>query len=151
MTVIEPGREIVKEQLALGIDALPWVEPTKFVQLMAERYLQDFVSASNLDGTVFFDRSMVEAVGYLDSVNADVREELRRVARSYAKSVFLLPPWKEIYRTDNERRHTFEDAVREFDRLAPLYEHYGYEIISVPTGDLAERADFVYRIALGSD
>ena len=35
----------------------------------------------------------------------------------YHRRVFLAPPWWEIYVSDPERRHGFEDAVAEYDRL----------------------------------
>jgi predicted ATPase len=37
--VLEPGRQIVKEQTAIGGDALPWINLNKFLELDLSRYL----------------------------------------------------------------------------------------------------------------
>ena len=46
------------------------------------------------------------------SNNSLVLEALR-----YHRRVFIAPPWPEIYVNDPERRHGFDDAVLEHDRL----------------------------------
>lgn len=53
--VLEPGRQIVKEQLAIEGDALPWVNLDKFLELVLSRYLYAFNSQKG-DQTIFFDR-----------------------------------------------------------------------------------------------
>ncbi|MGO7624003.1 AAA family ATPase, partial [Rhizobium ruizarguesonis] len=50
----------------------------------------------------------------------------------YHPSVFLTPPWPEIYTTDPERRHGFDEAVAEYDRLAAVYPTLGYDIVLLP-------------------
>ena len=42
LVVTEPGRRVVKEQLQLGGDGLPWINPQRFVDLCAARAIQDF-------------------------------------------------------------------------------------------------------------
>jgi predicted ATPase len=37
--VLEPGRQIVKEQTVIGGDAFPWSNPQKFLDLALSRYL----------------------------------------------------------------------------------------------------------------
>ena len=34
----------------------------------------------------------------------------------YNKSIFILPPWQEIYETDNERKQDWEEAVLTFEK-----------------------------------
>ena len=41
-TVPEPGREIVKQQLSVGGDGLPWENALKFTLMMVSRYMDDF-------------------------------------------------------------------------------------------------------------
>ncbi|BDV39454.1 hypothetical protein DSM21852_27070 [Methylocystis bryophila] len=46
---------------------------------------------------------------------------------------------------DTERRHTFTDAVAEYDRLLLAYHELGYDTILLPKIGVGERADFVLR------
>ena len=63
----------------------------------------------------------------------------------YNPQVFMSPPWPEIYATDSERRHSFEDAVREYESLLRTYPSLGYEIVIIPKLPISERAAFVLR------
>ena len=60
--VSEPGRQIVKEQQAIGGDALPWVNLDKFLELALSRCLLNFNSIGEKRSPVFFDRSIIDTV-----------------------------------------------------------------------------------------
>ncbi len=146
-TVEEPGRQIVVEQLGVGGNALPWENSDRFLELLLLRYIDVFNRMRSHDGVVFFDRSIVELVSHFERIAVEVPEHISRAARTYryAKKVFMTPPWQEIYRTDEERRHSFEDAVAEYTQLLPSYAGLGYEIALAPKASVAERAEFVLR------
>jgi predicted ATPase len=55
----------------------------------------------------------------------------------------MMPPWPEIFSNDNERKHSFEDAVSNYATLLPTYARLGYQIVLVPKLDVSARADFV--------
>jgi len=57
--------------------------------------------------------------------------------------IFLLPPWKEIYVSDNERFESFEEAKQIHCHLENTYRTYGYTIELVPFGTIQERVDFI--------
>lgn len=61
----------------------------------------------------------------------------------YHTSVFLFPPWKEIYQTDAERDHTFEHAVTVYRGTRDWYVEMGYKVIDVKQGPAEARADEV--------
>jgi AAA domain len=67
---------------------------------------------------------------------------LAPLARSHRR-VFLAPPWPEIYATDAERRHGFDAAVAEYQRLLEIYPSLGYEPVLLPKAGTADRAEFV--------
>ena len=46
-------------------------------------------------------------------------------------------------RCDRERRHDFEAAQAEYDRLREAYPQLGYEVAVLPKAGVDERADFV--------
>jgi predicted ATPase len=55
----------------------------------------------------------------------------------------MVPPWPELFAADPERRHGLEAAVAEYEALLSSYPAHGYEVVVVPRGSVAERADFL--------
>lgn len=141
----EPGRQIVKEQLAIGGDALPWEGGgLKFLELVLSRALHQMTQAAGLQRTCFFDRGVVDACAALEEMGAlrpayaNARDRFR-----YARRMFLAPPWPEIFATDAERRHGLDQAIPHYERDRGVYLALGHEIIELPKTSVAERADFV--------
>jgi predicted ATPase len=56
-----------------------------------------------------------------------------------------LPPWRTIYVTDKERKQSFADAIKTYDRVVRVYEELGYQIVELPLSTAEERADFVLQ------
>ncbi len=56
-----------------------------------------------------------------------------------------MPPWEEIYISDNERYENFEQALAIHNHLERTYKNLNYPIIEVPTGTVEERADFILK------
>lgn len=141
----EPGRQVVKEQLAADGDGVPWADAGKFTELCIERALAQHAAASKVDALAFFDRSLVDALNALEVLQLPLPARFARAVEEvrYARRVFMTPPWPEIYRTDAERRHSFTDAVEEFRRLTAFYARHGYEVVMLPKVATAARAEFV--------
>lgn len=141
----EPGRQIVREQLLIGGDALPWTNLERFVEQCVARAIHFHTLARPEKGNVFFDRSLIDAVAALEAdgrpVPAAYRNAMER--RRYAPVVFLAPPWEDLFRSDTERRHGFADAIREYERLLDAYPACGYEPVTLPKATVGERADFM--------
>ena len=57
--------------------------------------------------------------------------------------VFLAPPWKEIYETDNERKQDFAEAERTFAQMVQVYQECGYTISELRKAKPAARANFI--------
>ena len=64
--VDEPGRRIVKEELARGGSALPWADGVAFARRAMAIALADRAGARSLDGWVFFDRGLIDAAAALE-------------------------------------------------------------------------------------
>ena len=141
----EPGRQIVKEQAYIGGDAFPWQNPGKFLELCIYRAMHQMISAARSNQRSFFDRGIVDAFCGLEHMNQPVPEHLATAARKcrYHRKVFFMPPWREIFHNDDERRHSFDDGVAEYSRLLVTYLRLGYEVVEAPKLDIAARADFI--------
>jgi predicted ATPase len=142
-TVEEPGRRIVKEELAKGGTALPWTEPEAFLRRAFDLALADRIEASRAEGWVFFDRGIVDAAAGLERSCGGSMSAPLGASHRYHRRVFLTPPWPEIHVTDDERRHGLEEAIAEYEHLRDVIPALGYEVTLLPKVGVAERADFV--------
>jgi predicted ATPase len=146
--VEEPGRRIVQQELKEGGSALPWKDGIAFARRAIAMALEDRASAANLDGWVFFDRGLVDAVAALRHLAGEPGLEALAQEHRYHRTAFLTPPWPEIYRTDPERRHGLQAAEDEYHRLLEVYPALGYEICILPKVSVSARADFVESAVL---
>lgn len=144
--VYEPGRQIVKEQAAIGGDALPWFNLDKFLDLALSRYVYLYNIQASSDSFIFFDRGIIDAV----KLTGEQPEYFKNAAKTfrYHRKVFLVPPWEEIFKEDSERKFNFSKAKEEFDELILKYNRFDYETVLIPKAPLQERAEFVLK-ALG--
>ena len=141
--VKEPGRRIVREELKTDGSALPWKDAIAFARRAVTTGLADHAFAQTLDGWVFFDRGLIDATAAVQHLTGEGAVMALGQYHRFNRRVFFAPPWKEIYRTDQERRHSLETAVAEYVRLQAAYTSLGYEILILPKLGVAERADFV--------
>ena len=105
----------------------------------------DYELWSRVDQTVFLDRGIPDVIGYLQLSGWPVPEIMSRHALDfrYNKKVFVAPPWKEIYRNDEERKQSFEEAVKTFDVMVRVYNDLGYTTIELPKTSVEERVGFI--------
>lgn len=140
----EPGRRILHEEIRTGGQMLPWIDKIAFLQRILQAALDDYAKAEQESHKwVFFDRGLIDAAAPLQELIAEPLLATLGESHRYHDSVFLAPPWPEIYVQDSERRHSFDAALREFERLQRVYPSLGYEALLLPKTGVAERADFV--------
>lgn len=141
--VEEPGRRIIAEETARGGKALPWVNLAAFLHRAIEMALADRAAAADHDGWVFFDRGLIDAASALEALTGERILRPLSTAHRYHPRMFLAPPWPEIYVTDTDRKHGFDTAVAEYERLTKTYPVLGYEVLPPPKVSVSARADFV--------
>lgn len=139
----EPGRRIVQAEIAAGGSALPWVDLEAFARRAIELALDDREKACDWARWVFFDRSLIDAVAALVPDGTDASIERLPITHRYHPTVFLTPPWPEIYETNAERKLGWDEAVAEYDRLVQAYPKFGYRIVVLPKASVEQRADLV--------
>lgn len=137
----EAGRQVFQEQLLIGGDALPQSNPLGFVELVTSRIIYQRAQAVRNGGVALFDRGLIDCQAYLEAVKRPVPSWLMRAIEIFAhnKTVFMVPPWAEIYENDAERLHSFEDARREYDKLTEVYERRGYRLMILPRTSVEKR------------
>ncbi|WP_250254253.1 AAA family ATPase [Chryseobacterium sp. Marseille-Q3244] len=146
-TVPEEGRRIIKEQQSSNGEGLPWLNKKLFAELMFDASVKTFQKMNSIAGAgpVFFDRGIVDTIGYLKLEKIPVPKEMEIAARkmNYNGNVFILPPWKEIYENDPERKQTLEVAQYTFECMDKTYREFGYHLIEVPKVTVEKRIRFI--------
>ncbi|WP_343687524.1 AAA family ATPase [Chryseobacterium gleum] len=147
ITVPEEGRKIIKQQIDSGGEGLPWLNKELFAELMFEESVKTYLEISKIGYTkpVFFDRGILDTLGYMRLENIPIPAFMESKAREmvYHNNVFILPPWKEIYENDPERKQTFEQAVETFECMKEIYQEYGFTTIEVPKASVENRTGFI--------
>lgn len=143
--VPESGRAIIQQQMAGAGDALPWSNPAAFAKLMFNSSLEDYFRLITESAPVFFDRGSPDVIGYLELSGLPVPYEMIEAARNnrYHQSVFITPPWQEIYETDTERKQDFEEAIRTYEMMQTVYSRHGYDLVEIPRLPVADRVSFI--------
>ena len=143
----EPAREILAKQRASQGDGVPEINPQKFTHLLLAAASEQYAQMREHDGVVVFDRGIPDNIAYaalfnLDTATATTASE----NNAYNKHVFFLGGWEAIYRNDDERKMTFDEANTFGQAVRKIYEKLGYELIDVPLGSPSMRAAFITGI-----
>jgi predicted ATPase len=147
---IEAGRGVIQDQMLIGGRALPWDDRSLFAELMLSWEMRSYRMAQEQTGMVFFDRGVIDVLGYLHLTGYAIPKHMQRTAENfrYNRRAFIAPPWDEIFRQDHERKQDFEESVRTYDAMVTTYSQYGYELLELPRASVRERLDFVlYEVA----
>ena len=141
----EAGRGIIRSQMALGGRALPWEDRVLFAELMLGWELRSLSEAATQPGPILFDRGIPDVLGYLTLEGLAAASHMQRAAQGYRynPTVFLAPPWEEIFHTDAERRQDFDTACRTYEVMRRVYADLGYNLVELPRGPVGVRAEFI--------
>ena len=141
----ESARAIIRERLAIGLSPRPPL--AQFGREILQRDIARYRETCVTDHPVFFDRGIVDALSIFEQQHAMAQGEAEKYVRSfpYNNVVLLMPPWKEIYRTDAERDQTFSEAVQVYEGLRQWYARWDYETIDVPCTAIDQRVHFILQ------
>lgn len=145
--VPEVAREIIKDQVATNGNALPWGDTKEYSRQMLSYSIRDFESFAQSDDLYFFDRGIPDTLGYERLMNFEFDTKLLNVVNEYRynKTVFILPPWKEIYETDSERKQDFKIAVETYHIMKKTYKDMHYDTIEVPLLPVEKRSAYILQ------
>lgn len=84
---------------------------------------------------------------YLNYISMDYPEDYIEMGKTYRYDfVFLMPPWEDIYTTDNERYETFEQSLAIHNHLHRTYKSLGYRVVEVPHGTVEKRIQYILNV-----
>ncbi|AMA49572.1 MULTISPECIES: AAA family ATPase [Flavobacterium] len=143
----EISREVTLEAKRQGIDQLFLTEPLLFSQMLLDGRIKQFENAQN-EGNhlVFIDRGIPDVLAYMDFIGDECPEHFDlQCHETRYDTVFVLPPWEEIYISDEARYENFDQAKIIYEHLKLTYQKYGYKLIEVPIGTVEHRVDFIFE------
>ena len=141
----EISREITLNAKKEGIDQLFLQDPLLFSKLLLEGRVKQYENAlEEPHEIVFLDRGIPDVLAYLHYIGEQYPSDFIEACRTniYSK-IFLLPPWEEIYLSDEERYENFEQSNLIYHFLQETYQNYGYELIEVPKNTVDNRILFI--------
>ncbi|RXP57633.1 ATPase [Lutibacter sp. HS1-25] len=141
----EISRTVTLNARDQGIEQLFLTKPLLFSELLLEGRINQYLESEKKNSElVFFDRGIPDVHAYLNYISVDFPDSYIQKSNLYRyEFVFLMPPWEEIYITDNERYENFEQALAIHNHLERTYKKLNYPIIEVPKGTVKERTDFI--------
>jgi predicted ATPase len=141
----EVAREIIREQVRAAGTAVPWGDRQAYTELMLQRSIDSFRAHTPAAKPMFSDRGIPDTLGYARLIGLPETSAIEAACSTfrYAQTVFLAPPWEEIYRTDSERKQDFAEAVRTYEVLLAVYRECGYQPVELPRWSAAARAQFI--------
>ncbi len=141
----EAGRKVIQTQVEQKGDALPWANKEAFRDLMFKFEIASYQQHQGKNGLVFFDRSIIDILGYSNLEQIKLSDELMSAISNfkYNSRVFIFPPWEGIFTKDSERKQDFSIGIETYKEMVLAYEFANYELIEVPFGSVNERVDFI--------
>lgn len=143
--VPEAGRQVIREQKSASGTATHDGDRLAYRHLMFEREIESYEKMTSAAGPVFFDRGLPDLIGYSRLIGATIPAWLDQAVRQYRyhRTVFIAPPWPEIYSTDGERKQDFTEAAATHDAMCIAYKESGYRLCRLPLSTVADRVRFV--------
>jgi predicted ATPase len=140
----EQSRQIIKQSLAQHSTALPWLDIVAFSRLVQNAMIADYAKAPK-NKICFFDRSLCDVLAYLEKDNVTVYPDLLEDIEHYRyqNTVFIMPPWEEIFENDVERKESFGESVAAFEQLKKTYTDRGYRMLEIPKIGIEKRVNFI--------
>jgi predicted ATPase len=144
----EAARGIIQSQAAIGGPAHHFGDRAFYAELMLDRDTQTYLHLCDGGGPALCDRGIPELVLYRRDAGLNEAAHFLRAAELYRynPTVFMAPPWAEIYVTDAERRQDWAHAQRVHASLRDGYAELGYRIVELPKAPVAERLAFVMDV-----
>jgi predicted ATPase len=141
----EISREVTMEAKKQGIDQLFLEQPLLFSELLLEGRKKQYLEAQNESHEiVFIDRGIPDVLAYMHYIGDSYPPFFDIACRENVYSeVFILPPWKEIYVSDEARYENYEQSELIHNHLVATYTKYGYNLIEVPKDSLDNRILFI--------
>ena len=123
-------------------------DPFSFnLKILQGRLTQYKEAVASEHSVVIFDRGMPDVLAYMDYFDQQYGEDFIQACEDNRyDEVVILPPWEGIYKSDEERFESFEEAKAIHHELVKTYKYFDYTPVTLPTGTIDERTTIVTEI-----
>ena len=120
-------------------------KPLLFSELLLEGRKKQYENAQNeTHNVVFIDRGIPDVLAYMHYIGDSYPASFDAICKQHVYSkIFILPPWEEIYISDEARYENYEQAQLIQNHLIETYQGYGYDLIEVPKDTVDKRILFI--------
>lgn len=141
----EISRQVTLKARENGEEQMFLTQPLLFSERLLQGRESQFQEANTIvKPYVFIDRGVPDVLAYMDFIGDVYPNTFKTVCESLEYDyVFILKPWKEIYKSDAVRYENFEQALKIYDCLVNTYQGFNYTLIDVPFDTIENRADYI--------
>lgn len=137
----EVSRQIIIEQQQKGGDKMPWLNLPAFAKACFQQ--MTFQLEEPCNKSTFYDRGIPDLIAYYAVNHLDLDYMYLSKNELYNKTVFICPPWKEIFINDAQRPETFEFTQQIYFELRKCYLLAGFQLITLPKAPVQQRVSFI--------
>jgi predicted ATPase len=143
----EISRQVTLEARKQGIEQLFLEKPLLFSELLLEGRINQYKNAvEEPHEWVFIDRGIPDVLAYMHYIGDSYPTHFDAACKEHVYTkIFMLPPWENIYISDEARYENFEQATLIHQHLVETYGQYGYQLIEVPKASPADRVAFILQ------
>ncbi|GET23764.1 AAA family ATPase [Prolixibacter sp. NT017] len=140
----ETARALIEEEQKHNGEILPWRNSREFERRVMEARIQ-FLEETPEGEIAFADRGLPDQAAFSYYKGKPVSDALMFAIKNhrYATTVFITPPWEEIYQTDTVRKETFDEACHIHECVVKAYRENDYRLVELPKVAVEERLKFV--------
>lgn len=142
----EFARDLIQEQTETEGDILPWKNPRLFQQTILNKRKAFFESVPD-ETIAFADRAIPDQLAFARYRGFGTPDVLWEAAKNYrySETVFITPPWPEIYQNDTIRTESFSEAKKIHQAVIETYLDLNYRINELPLVPTAERVKYLLK------
>jgi predicted ATPase len=138
----EISRVVIKEQHQINGDKLPWKNLADFAEVCYERMCLQ-LNECHSQNYCFYDRGLPDIIAYMKRGGLIPPKKYFSKCNLYNNTVFIAPPWLEIFVNDAERPETYQDSEEIYHFLKLTYTDLGFKTIELPKVSVNSRVDFI--------
>lgn len=142
----EFARDLILSETESGGEILPWKNSRLFQETILTKRKAFFESVP-MDAIAFADRAIPDQLAFTRYRGFGTPDSLLNAALEYryATTVFVTPPWPEIYKNDRIRTETLAEAIQIHQFVIETYRDLNYRINELPLVPTAERVQYLLK------
>jgi len=137
----EVSRQIIIEQQKKGGDVMPWLNLPAFGEACFKEMSLQLIEPCF--SSTFFDRGIPDILAYYAVNKIEQNPIYLSKNNLYNPTVFICPPWKDIFVNDEQRPESFEFAQNIYFELKECYTKAGFRLITLPKISVLGRVAFI--------